>query len=81
MDEAWEEIDNEEEEEKEEKEEKEEEEKEETAAFPSLGLVCSCTNYYSGKAGSLQSQKDRWHTFFSIFALSIFFTCSNFSRI
>ena len=53
-------------EEKKEEEEKEEEDEEEkdTAAFLSLGLVCSCTNYYSGKAGSLQSQKDRWHTFF-----------------
>ena len=72
-------------EEKKEEEEKEEEEEEEeekdTAAFLSLGLVCSCTNYYSGKAGSLQSQKDRWHTFFYIFALSIFFTYNNFSRI
>ena len=49
------------EEEVEEKEEKEEEEKE-TAAFLSLGLVCSCTNYYSGKAGSLQSKMA--HIFF-----------------
>ena len=59
-----EEVEEEQEKEEEEKEEKEEEEEKETAAFPSLGLVCSCTNYYSGKAGSLQSQKDRWHTFF-----------------
>ena len=68
-------------EEKKEEEEKEEEEEEEkdTAAFLNLGLVCSCTNYYSGKAGSLQSQKDRWHKFLSIYALSIFLICSNFS--
>ena len=64
-------------EEKKEEEEvvKEEKEEKETAAFLSLGLVCNCTNYYSGKAGSLQSK------IFSIFALSIFFTYNNFSRI
>ena len=58
------------EEKKEEEEEEEEEEEKETAAFLSLGLVCSCTNYYSGKAGSLQSKMA--HIFFSICALLSF---------